>query len=123
MKTLDGTPIEVGLVVYLLQVPVVSGHEFKVGMVEKITAKTIHVSYTRKDRWGENENTTVYRYPEQLIARRPFKEGVVELAEAELDTLTNDSNFLNCLEGAGVDNWEGYSEACDQYREIYGEED
>lgn len=66
--TLDGTPIEVGMLVYLLQVPVIGQHEFKVGTVHKISDKTVHVSYPKKDRWGTRENGIVKRYPEQLIA-------------------------------------------------------
>lgn len=69
MKTLDGTPIELGMEVYLLQVPVHGQHEFKIGKVEKLTDKVVHVSYDRA-RWVSVENTTVKRYPEQLIAKK-----------------------------------------------------
>lgn len=70
MKTLDGTPIELGTEVYLLQVPIIGQHEFKVGTVHKITDKTVHVSYPKKDRWGTRENVIVKRYPDQLIAKK-----------------------------------------------------
>jgi hypothetical protein len=70
MKTLDGTPITVGMKVYLLQVPVLGQHEFKVGIVERVSDKTVHVNYPKKDRWGSRENGTVKRYPEQLIAKK-----------------------------------------------------
>ena len=32
-----------------------------------------------------------------------------------LDQLEEDSNFLNCLRQAGVDNWEGYEDAQDLF--------
>lgn len=70
MKTLDGTTIELGMEVYLLQVPVIGQHEFKIGTVHKITDKTVHVSYPKKDRWGTRENVIVKRYPDQLIAKK-----------------------------------------------------
>ena len=34
-----------------------------------------------------------------------------------LDSLVEDSNFLNCLKQAGVDNWEGYEYAQELYEE------
>jgi len=36
-----------------------------------------------------------------------------------LDKLEEDSNFLNCLRQAGVDNWEGYEDA----QELFDEEE
>ena len=67
--TLDGTEIKEGMEVYLLQVPVVREHEFKIGKVVKVSAKTVHVSYNRKERWmREDEIATVKRQPYQLIA-------------------------------------------------------
>jgi hypothetical protein len=38
-------------------------------------------------------------------------EGLVSLTQAEYDSLKRDSDFLQALESAGVDNWEGYSYA------------
>lgn len=35
----------------------------------------------------------------------------VTIPKKEYDELVRDSVFLGCLEGAGVDNWDGYSEA------------
>ena len=39
----------------------------------------------------------------------------VELAE--LNRLQERDNFLSCLEACGVDNWEGFDDAVDMYRE------
>lgn len=35
----------------------------------------------------------------------------VTITEAEYNQLLEDSEWLSCLEEAGVDNWEGYDEA------------
>ena len=32
-------------------------------------------------------------------------------------------DFLKCLRGAGVDNWDGYDDAWEAYREIYPEDE
>lgn len=39
-------------------------------------------------------------------------EDTVTISRAELEKLRADSAMLAALEAAGVDNWEGYSEAC-----------
>ena len=36
---------------------------------------------------------------------------MVEEFRAELEKVQEDSEFLECLKAAGVDNWDGYSEA------------
>jgi len=38
-------------------------------------------------------------------------DGTVTLTREELDELESDQHFLRCLEGAGVDNWDGYESA------------
>ncbi len=35
----------------------------------------------------------------------------------EYEELNDDADFLNCLRMRGVDNWQGYEEACRTYRE------
>jgi hypothetical protein len=47
--------------------------------------------------------------PENHKARKEFKE------------MQSDVWFLQCLQGAGVDNWDGYGDAQDMYQEL-GEE-
>lgn len=42
----------------------------------------------------------------------------VKVAEYEDDHI-----FLSCLRAGGVDNWEWYGEACEDYRNIVGEDD
>jgi len=41
----------------------------------------------------------------------------------EYNELKADSVFLSCLEMNGVDNWDGYEIAQDQYRDLYPDED
>lgn len=41
----------------------------------------------------------------------------VSITLAEYKELVDDSLFLGCLRAAGVDNWEGYEQACEVYRE------
>ena len=42
----------------------------------------------------------------------------ISISEEEYETLLNDSIFLNCLQMMGVDNWDGYGDAIEQYQEI-----
>ena len=46
----------------------------------------------------------------------------ISISEEEYETLLNDSILLNCLEMMGVDNWDGYNEAIEQYNEILEQE-
>ena len=46
----------------------------------------------------------------------------ISISEEEYETLLNDSIFLNCLQMMGVDNWDGYDEAIEQYNEILEQE-
>jgi hypothetical protein len=41
----------------------------------------------------------------------------VTLTSAQYNRLIRDQNWLNCLEAAGVDNWDGYSVAFEIARE------
>ena len=47
------------------------------------------------------------------------QESKPETTEQTIARLQKDSNFLRCLEIAGVDNWEGYSYAFDAMKEYY----
>lgn len=41
----------------------------------------------------------------------------VEITRKEYDRLVKDSEWLSCLEAAGVDNWEGYDYALEMLHE------
>lgn len=47
-----------------------------------------------------------------------MKEKIYKLTEGELRSLIEDAEFLNCLLNNGVDNWQGYEEACESFNEI-----
>lgn len=49
---------------------------------------------------------TLIRFIEKNMA-----EDEIEDMKKYIDGLEEDSAFLSCLEGAGVDNWDGYSYA------------
>ncbi len=42
-------------------------------------------------------------------------DGTVTVTREYYDDLVDDSMFLNCLRNAGVDNWEGYEYACEEF--------
>ncbi len=44
-------------------------------------------------------------------------EETVTIPKSEYDSLLEDSNWLQCLENAGVDNWDGYDYARELQRE------
>ena len=46
----------------------------------------------------------------------------VTISRDEYDMLYQASEFLSCLEACGVDNWRGYSDACEMMEEE-GEDD
>jgi len=48
--------------------------------------------------------------------------GTVTITQKEYAELVKDSNFLACLEDAGVDNWSGYDYAREAYQESYHDE-
>ena len=39
----------------------------------------------------------------------------VTILQAEYDQLLEDSRFLECLRRNGVDNWDWYGEACEEF--------
>jgi hypothetical protein len=45
------------------------------------------------------------------------EESMVTISKKEYDQLVDDSFFLNCLRNAGVDNWEWYESALDEYND------
>ena len=53
-----------------------------------------------------------------------------EIQQETIDRLQKDSNFLRCLEWAGVDNWVGYNHAFEimkesfpkQYTDLFGDD-
>lgn len=61
---------------------------------------------------------------EELISLSDLKEaGICTNSKTLLDALNSikqafaDQDFLDCLKAVGVNNWEGYAEACEMYEE------
>lgn len=50
-----------------------------------------------------------------------MQEDTVTISRKEYEDLLEDQFFLNCLESAGVDNWEGYEYAQEEFNK--GEND
>lgn len=46
----------------------------------------------------------------------------VTISKEEYEELQDNSLFLNCLKNTGVDNWDWYDEAVQEYQQIKGEE-
>ena len=42
-------------------------------------------------------------------------DGTVTISQEFYGELFDDSNFLNCLRNAGIDNWDGYDEVCEEF--------
>lgn len=42
-------------------------------------------------------------------------EDLITITKAYYDNLVDNQKFLTALENAGVDNWEGYDNACEEY--------
>lgn len=44
-------------------------------------------------------------------------EGYVSVKESEYLDLLEDARFLRCLRNGGVDNWDWYDDACEEFHE------
>lgn len=51
-----------------------------------------------------------------------MNEETVTISKKEYDSLKDDAFRLQCLEGAGVDNWQGYDFAMEEYNQGRSEE-
>ena len=49
-----------------------------------------------------------------------YPEETVTITRAEYDSLCDDARWRACVEGAGVDNWDGFGWAMEEY---YGDDD
>lgn len=45
----------------------------------------------------------------------------VTISKKQFDDLLEDHLFLNCLKNAGVDNWDWYDDAIQEFNKIYNE--
>lgn len=51
------------------------------------------------------------------------EEETITVPKSQYEELVDDSNFLTCLRGAGVDNWDGYDFAIEEFQSMKGEEE
>lgn len=49
-------------------------------------------------------------------------DGTVTIDESYYDELTDDSLLLSCLRNNGVDNWDWWGKAINEYNELKGED-
>jgi hypothetical protein len=52
-----------------------------------------------------------------MIGKQPEQPEMVTISKEKYESLLDDQHKLECLEAAGVDNWQGYSDAMEMYRE------
>lgn len=57
---------------------------------------------------------------EATLFNRSLKEQIT-IDKTYFDQLKDDSLFLNCLRNAGVNNWEGWDSACEEYEQVIAE--
>ena len=72
--------------------------------------------------YKEQGEHAVYKEFQAALHRIVEGEGFKVVASDEYEELIDDSLFLNCLRNNGVDNWDWYSEAVEEYQQIKGEE-
>lgn len=72
--------------------------------------------------YKEQGEHAVYKEFQAALHRIVEGEGFKVVDSEEYEELLDDSLFLNCLQNNGVDNWDWYSEAVEEYQQIKGEE-
>lgn len=66
-------------------------------------------------------------FNESVVAKLNEKDSTIDdnqivLSMDDYNELVDDQNFLQCLQGAGVDNWDGYSYAQEMFDEMKKED-
>lgn len=72
--------------------------------------------------YREQGEHAVYKEFMDALHRIVESEGFVVVKTDDYEELLDDSLFLNCLRNNGVDNWDWYDEAVEEYQQIKGEE-
>lgn len=72
--------------------------------------------------YKEQGEHAIYKEFQAALHRIVEGEGFKVVDSEEYEELLDDSLFLNCLQNNGVDNWDWYSEAVEEYQQIKGEE-
>lgn len=72
--------------------------------------------------YKEQGEHAVYKEFRDALHRIVESEGFMVVKTDDYEELLDDSLFLNCLRNSGVDNWDWYDEAVEEYQQIKGEE-
>ena len=72
--------------------------------------------------YKEQGEHAIYKEFQSALHRIVESENFKIIPSEEYEEMYDDSLFLNCLRNNGVDNWEWYSEAVEEYQNINGEE-
>lgn len=72
--------------------------------------------------YKEQGQHAIYKEFQAALHRIVESEGFKVVESNEYEELLDDSLFLNCLQNNGVDNWDWYDEAVEEYQQIKGEE-
>lgn len=56
------------------------------------------------------------KFDQLMMHLNAEENGMAEEFREELETISANSDFLECLEDAGVDNWDGYEYAQEAYQ-------
>lgn len=72
--------------------------------------------------YKEQGEHAIYKEFQSALHRIVESEDFKVINSEEYEEMYDDSLFLNCLRNNGVDNWEWYSEAVEEYQQIKGEE-
>ena len=72
--------------------------------------------------YKEQGEHAIYKEFQEALHRIVESAGFKVVDAEEYEELCDDHLFLNCLRNNGVDNWDWYSEAVEEYQQIKGEE-
>ena len=72
--------------------------------------------------YKEQGEHAIYKEFQSALHRIVESENFKIIPSEEYEEMCDDSLFLNCLRNNGVDNWEWYSEAVEEYQQSKGEE-
>ena len=57
------------------------------------------------------------------MANKNAEEQTITISLKKYESLSEDADFLECLRGAGVDNWEGYDITIELFEKMQDEKD
>lgn len=74
-----------------------------------------------------HQDGSTSEFPLRKVDTPPLQAAVtsakVTISSGKYEQLTRDACMLQCLHNQGVDNWDGWSDACEEYLSIYPGDD